>query len=149
MHSDEEHLGCPETYRLRTLFLVLLVVAVPLGLWRLALRPMQIHRGLYDRLDASLDKLRQDVDPKFSAAAWNHAIDWTHNAKANCCPVTAFIEDHPRFRKMVTTFENAVNENEADFDTINWLWDEIDHVSTVDYSHYRSEMTRFRIPPDE
>lgn len=123
-------------FTLRTLCVFVAILAVALSLWAVFLRPAVEHGRLLRRVESCLDALARKRPADVTPADWDYLVGWTYNAKANCLSVHQFIKDHARFRRFVEELEERL-EGDVSIETIDWIWDEVEAVSNVDYGRFR------------
>jgi len=130
-------------FSLRTLLIVVLVLALILSVgktvWITVIRPkMERERYLTSCRNAHscLDRLAQKRPADVTREDWEYMVGWTYNAKANCLECYERIEDYPRFHRFIGEFEERL-DREVGIETIDWIWDEIEAISSLPWGHHR------------
>jgi len=127
-------------FSLREYFILLIVVAVPLGLYcRWARRNHEIC-DLEDRILTTLDSLEAKCPASMTERQWESAITWTRTLVCNS------IYDEPDvdvrdLRRFQTELQYKA-KGSVDLDTIHWTWDQVARLCQAgkEYQHFRPHM---------
>ena len=120
-----------------------LILSVGSTVWKTVIRPAtehdrfwQRHCDLCRKAHSCLDRLAQKRPADVTRGEWEHVVGWTYNAKANCLECPEYIEDYARFERFVGEFEERL-DGEVSIETIDWIWDEIEAISSLPWGGYR------------
>ena len=115
---------------------VIVVCAIPVSVWLFAIRPLQIHRQWYRKVEHQILKLTVRRPLGVSKETWGGCFLWTWNLHAN-------YGGHSYFRAesrddFLREFDERL-ESEVDLKTIDWIWDQylIHAPRSRNYAHYR------------
>ncbi len=126
-------------YRLRTLFIAFVVVAVPLGLYCGWARRYDETQDLTDQILATVDSLEAKRPGGMTQLQWETAIYWTRNLVCNSLkPVE---DDLDELRRFQTELQEKA-EGDVDFCTILWIWDQFARLTDAGkkYQYHRQHM---------
>ena len=121
---------------------IFLILFVGFVVWWFALRPMQIHRDWYHKVEHRILKLSVKRPASVSEKDWAKCIHWTWNLHSNYGHSYFRPDAHELF---LAEFDHHLAER-VDMKTIDWIWDQylIHAPNSKSYAHYRPTTSEVR-----
>jgi hypothetical protein len=132
-------LSVPYQFGLRSLLIVVTIVALVLGGWYWWNRSVAEPRERNDRIRALVDYLALKRPRDMTRSQWGSAVAWTHNLVGNS--LLNFEADVDDLRRFQTELERRAG-GDVDMATIHWIWDEHARLtpSGARYQRFREVM---------
>ena len=129
----------PLQFTIRTLLVVMIVVSIVGSAFQVTWAPfLRCKRG-YQRVSVTVESLAGRCPSGIAQQQWDNYVGWTQNAVGNCLTSPSYIRDEPRLHRFADELEKKL-QGDVDVSTIDWIWDEIEQIST----HGESYSEKFR-----